>query len=345
MIFPFATRLHAATGFVLTALCAICVVGCGSSSDEPRQVVTLYCSVDEPFAREVVAAFEKTSGIRVQLKIDNEAGKTTGLVRRIEAEHENPVADVFWSSEIFKTILLGEQGMLAEYRPPADGIPEEFKDPDGRWTAFGLRARVIAYNINLVNEEDLPRTWEAIADERWTERIGLADPRFGTTRGHFAAMLALWGEERYKRFLQSMYFSIKGRPLDGNATAARLVGAGSLDLCATDTDDVFVRQDRGDPIRLTYPDMGDGGTLLIPNTVGLIANAPHPEPARTLINFLTSSQVEEMLAKSTSRNIPVRAELREAMDIELPPQSKLSYKQAASEMNRAIELVTKHLLQ
>ena len=45
------------------------------------KVTGVFCG--EPFAREVVAEFEKRSGIHVQLVPDTEAGKTTGLVRRI----------------------------------------------------------------------------------------------------------------------------------------------------------------------------------------------------------------------------------------------------------------------
>src|SRR5690606_31249775 len=126
---------------------------CDAQQDQKE--VTLYCSVDPPFAREVVAAFEKQTGIKVRLRTDTEAGKTTGLVRLIEAERNRPQADVFWSSELFNTIKMADDGLLAEYRPPAEGIPERFKDPGGRWTAFGLRARVFGFNTDKVKREEV----------------------------------------------------------------------------------------------------------------------------------------------------------------------------------------------
>jgi iron(III) transport system substrate-binding protein len=172
----------------------------------------------------------------------------------------------------------------------------------------------------------------------------VANPRFGTTRGHFAAFLALWGEQEYVTFLQELHDVLKGALLDGNATAAQLVGRGTLDLCATDTDDVYVRQVRGDPIDLTYPDLGDGGTLFIPCSAALLRGAPNPEAARTLIDFLTSAEVEEMLAASDSRNIPVREALRKQLKIALPPQSKLAYTRIADAMDRAILLAEEHLI-
>jgi len=322
------------------AWAGIGLVGCRPGTGEE---VTLYCSVDEPFAREVVAAYALQTGVQVQLKTDTEAGKTTGLVNRIIAERSNPRADVFWSSELFHTIRLGRAGLLAEFRPQAEGIPDRYRDPQGRWIAFGLRARVIAYNTRLVKADELPARWRDIADPRWKGRLGVANPLFGTTRGHFAAMLALWGEPDYIAFLQELRETTEGRLTDGNATAARLVGRGELHLCATDTDDVYARQARGEPVDMVFPDMGDGGTLLIPNSVAVLAGAPHPEAARRLAEFIASEQTERMLARSASRNIPVRPSLRRELDISLPPETSLSFERIAEAMDRAIELADAHL--
>jgi iron(III) transport system substrate-binding protein len=316
--------------------------GCGRSDD--GRTATLYCSVDEPFAKEVIAAFEKQTGIRVQLKTDTEAGKTTGLVRRIEAEASRPQADVFWSSELFNTIKLARQGLFAEYRPPAVGIPDRYKDPAGKWTAFGLRARVLAYNTAKLKREDLPAQWRAISDARWKGQLGVADPRFGTTRGHFAAFLLAWGESGYVEFLDRLAGNLTVGLQTGNADAARLVGSGQLLVCATDTDDVYARQNLKEPIDLVYPDMGDGGTLLIPNSVALVTGAPHPEAARKLIDFLASEQTERMLAASESKNIPVRQSLRDALGVRLPPETKLTFDQIADAMDRAIELAGQRLV-
>jgi len=49
------------------------------------------------------------------------------------------------------------------------------------------------------------------------------------------------------------------------------------------------------------------GTLVIPNTLAILADAPHPEAARKLVDFILSTEVEESLAKSASAQIPVRA--------------------------------------
>ena len=333
---------------LLLAVLALSIVGLlaaapGCKDRSSGREVTLYCSVDEPFARQVVAEFTRQTGIAVQLKPDTESGKTTGLVRRIRAEQNRPRADVFWSSELFNTIKLAREGLLAEYRPPAEGIPDRYKDPGGRWTAFGVRARVIGFNTQQVKREDLPTTWKGLADPRWQGRLGVADPQFGTTGGHFAAMCTLWGEPAYVQWLKVLKQVTGGQLQDGNATAARRVGRGELLIGATDTDDVYARQERGEPVDLAYPDLGDGGTLLIPNSVGLLAGGPHPQTGRKLVDFLASEATERMLARSESRNIPVRPALQKELNMAFPPETKVSFEAIAEAFDHAIELAGMHL--
>ncbi len=326
-----------------TLLLPVLVIGCKEDKGAAAPTVTLYSSVDEPFAREVIAAFKQQTGIDVKLKLDSEAGKTTGLVNLIRSQKDRPLADVFWSSELFNTIKMAREGLLAEYRPPAEGIPERYRDPAGRWTAFGLRARVLAWNPEQLKREEVPATWRDIANPRWTGKLAVANPQFGTTRGHFAAMLALWGEEQYSQFLTDLNKVLNGRLMDGNTTTAAVVARGEYLLGATDTDDVCVRQNRKEPIDMVYPDMGDGGMLLIPNSVGLITGGPNPEAAKKLIDFLTSPETERMLARSDSRNIPVRESLRKELNAPLVPETKLSFDAIADAMDKAIEMAGKQL--
>jgi len=310
----------------------------GAAGDGPL----LYCSVDETFARDVLSRYEARTGRKVRVIFDSEAGKTTGLVRRIQAEAGRTGADVFWSSEIFNTILLARQGRLAPYESPAAAdIPPQYKDAGHRWTAFGLRARVVAFDSEKVDEAGLPRTWEAYAQPELAGRLAIANPVFGTTRGHVAAMFAGWGRQRAEAFLRGL--AEHALVVDGNSTAVRMVISGRCDLCFTDIDDVVVAQSSLPSLLCLYPDMGDGGTLMIPNSVALIAGGAHTDEAKKLIDYLVSAEVEKLLALSASRNLPVRAALREEIDMPMIPASTLSYDAIADVMEEAIEIARRIL--
>jgi iron(III) transport system substrate-binding protein len=86
------------------------------------------------------------------------------------------------------------------------------------------------------------------------------------------------------------------------------VANGELKLGLTDTDDANGAIVDGKPAGIIYPDQGDGeiGVFVIPNTVAMIANCPHPENAKKLIDYILSKEIEEKLAFSRSAQIPVR---------------------------------------
>ncbi len=70
---------------------------------------------DDYLLREMIAAFEKETGIDVLEVGDTEATKTVGLYTRLVDEKDAPRADVWWSNEPFYTVRLAEQGVLEPY--------------------------------------------------------------------------------------------------------------------------------------------------------------------------------------------------------------------------------------
>jgi len=269
--------------------------------------VVVYCSLDPVFSRGVLARFEAETGIRVRDVQDTEATKTTGLIERIRRERESPRCDVLWSNEPLRTIGLAEEGLLAAYdAASAAGIPPEFRDAAHRWTGFAARVRVVAFDPAKLDPAAAPQRIEDLLDPRFRGQVAIADPRFGTTGSHLAALLALWGEDRYRRFLEGLVansVTIAG----GNSASRDRVLSGEALLALTDTDDVEVSRRAGDSIAEGY--FPAEGTLLLPNTVAIVEGAPNPAAARTFVEWVLRTEIEAELAASPSRQVPVRAEV------------------------------------
>ena len=325
------------------------LIACDPSSAPPpgsSSRIVVYCSVDEAFALHVLKRYERENDVKLDVIYDSEAGKTTGLVKRIiaEARSGRPRADLFWSSELFQTIRLAELGFLSPYASPlAADIPERYRDPDGYWTALAARARVLAFDPTVVDTDKLPTHWEQLADEPFVSQTSIANPLFGTTRGHVAAMFVLVVSQLSSQFLTRLH---DGGVLisAGNSSAVRAVIAKRVKYAATDTDDVWVAQRAGASLDLRYLDLGDGGTLLIPCSVSLVRGGPNQREARKLVDYLVSSQVERMLAESDSRNIPVRASLRRQLGVTWPPESKVNFDAVADAMKEAERAVREILI-
>src|SRR5690606_18522089 len=125
------------------------------------------------------------SGVRVNIVGDTEATKTTGLVERILAEQQRPRGDVWWSSEALGSVRLAEAGALEPVEIDAaglgfpDGWPEHLKSDDNTWRGFAARARVIGYNSETFDAEEVPRDLAELTNPKWRGRVGIAQPQFG----------------------------------------------------------------------------------------------------------------------------------------------------------------------
>ncbi len=337
---------HACVRGLLSVVALLSLAGCSSGdSAAPRQRVVLYTSVDQQFAEPLLERFEQETGIAVDALFDTEAGKTTGLVRRLQREASSPRCDVWWSGEVFGTIELAAEGLLEAYESEAAAdIPSAWRDAQSRWVGFGARARVIAFDRARPRAAAAPSTWEQVADAPDVARLALANPQFGTTRGHCAALYHAWGAERFERFLRRLAAE-QVQLADGNAHAVRLVAAGQADWCWTDTDDVWVMQRRTASIDLVYPRLdADGPVLWIPNSLALVRGGPNGATARRLYDFLASAAVERALAGSDSRNVPVRAALRAELATPQPHPEPIAYADAAQALPAAMKLARDILL-
>ena len=303
------------------------VVGC-STDEENIKELTVYVSADEQLARDVFSAFTQKTGIEVAWVGDTEASKTTALVQRLLREKEMPIADVFWSSEILGTIKLAQEGALQPcLSDKTQAWPKEYRDESLRWFAFSPRARVIAYDPNKIQRDELPKTWWEYGD------AAMADPRFGTTRTHVSVMSLF--PEKFSEFLASSkgtYF------LGGNAATLQQVIDGTKLFAMTDTDDVHSAIERGESVAVHYPMHSETeGTLLIPNTVAIISGSEHEDLATEFVNYLLSDEIAEFLASSTSHNIPLQRTVADKFpELQVPYPLQVDYYKAAAIQEEAV---------
>ena len=283
--------------------------------NDSNGTVVVYTSLDQPFSEPILNEFESRTGIEVKAVYDVEAAKTTGLANRLIAEKNRPQADVFWSSEYAQTLLLKEKGVLTPYdSPSAKEIPAQYRDSENYWTGFAARARVIIVNTELVPESEYPKSIFDLLDLKWKDEAGIANPLFGTTATHAAALFAYLGVNDARAYFEGLLDN-DIHVVDGNSVVRDMVVSGELKIGLTDTDDAYAAVARGEPVKLIFPDQNGLGTLLIPNTVALIQDGPHPEAAKQFIDFLLSPETEERLAFSTSRQIPVRESVAHPADM------------------------------
>lgn len=277
-----------------------------------ESTVVVYVSEDQVFSEPILKDFERDTGIRVKAVYDAEETKGTGVMNRLIAEKNNPQADVYWANEPIRAEVLKQREISAAYRSPnSEGIPVAFKDSESYWTGFSARARVFIVNRKAGIK---PESLNAYVDPRLAGKGIIANPLFGTTATHVAALFTLWGDDRAKQFMDAL--KKNGTKLaTSNGESADLVAAGEFEFALVDSDDAVNRIRQGKSVEMICPDQGKDqlGCLILPNAAVLIRNSPHPDAGRKLIDYLLSKETERKLAFADCAQIPLHS------GIETPP--------------------------
>jgi iron(III) transport system substrate-binding protein len=274
--------------------------------------VVVYVSHDQVFSEPILKDFERDTGIKVKAVYDTEETKSAGVMNRLIAEKGNPQADVYWANEPIRAEVLRRQGVSAPYRSSsAEGIPDEFRNPEGHWTGFSARARILIADPGL---KDKPVSILAYTDSRFNGKTVIANPLFGTTTAHIAALFTAWGDDRTKAFLDGMHKN-NIHISSSNGESADQVAAGRFQFALVDSDDVHSRQKQRRTVEGVYPDQEEGGLgcFIVPNAVLLIQGGPHTEAGKKLIDYLLSRETERKLAYSDAAQIPLHP------GVETPP--------------------------
>jgi iron(III) transport system substrate-binding protein len=278
------------------------------STKEKDKSVTVYVSEDQVFSEPVLKAFEKETGIRVNALYDTEESKSTGAMNRLIAEKNNPRADVYWANEPIRAEVLRQKGILAPYQSPsAAGIPDVFIQKEYYWTGFSARIRILLVNNALKTD---PESILYYTEKTYKGKIVIANPLFGTTTSHIAALFTVWGDARTKAFLNALKQNDVAIATS-NGESADFVASGRYLFSLVDSDDAMSRLKQKAAVHVVYPDQEEGalGAFVVPNAVMMIKGAPHPDMAKKLIDYLLSRESERKLAFADCAQIPLHAEV------------------------------------
>jgi len=289
-----------------------------------ENIVTIYVSEDQVFSQPILKDFEKQTGIRVKAIYDSEESKGTGVMNRLIAERNNPQADVYRANEPIRAEVLREKGILTPYKSPnSEDIDKVFKQKDNYWCGFSARVRLFVVDKD---SKENPNSIFDYTNKTFKNKSVIANPLFGTTATHVAALFTILGDEKAKKFLDDLKKN-KVSISTGNGESADFVASKKYLFSLVDSDDAISRLRDKKPIKFIYPDQKDDqmGAFVVPNTVMMIKGSKHPKLAKKLIDYLLSKKSEEKLAFADCAQIPLHDGVK--MPKELLPLDKIKVMQ------------------
>lgn len=305
---------------VLTAIAAI-VVGCANQTPSDtaadtaadpavaggggEQVVNLYSARHYDTDRVLYDNFTDETGIEVNLV----EAKGDELLERVKSEGENSPADVYITVDAGNLWRAEEAGILqpVESEVLKSRVPENLRDPEGRWFGLSKRARVIIYNKDNVDPSELS-TYEDLTDPKWEGRIAVRSSSNIYNQSLVGSILAANGEEATEEWVQGLVDNF-ARPPEGNDTAQiRAVADGVADVGIVNSYYMGRLANSEDPeeqaiveqVGMFFPNQDGRGTHVNISGGGVVASAPHPENAVQFLEYLVTPEAQTIFAKSNN---------------------------------------------
>ena len=229
--------------------------------------------------------FTTDTGIEVRFTTGNDPE----LRERLIAEGANTPADVVMTADAANIELSAEAGVLASVDSGVltETIPEELRSETGEWFALSQRARVIIASTDRV--ENPPTTYASVGDPEWDGKLCLRPSTHPYTQSLVASLVIAEGEERATEIVQSW---VDNDPLyiNSDTDIYKAVADGECDVAIANTYYLgrLVADDPEFPVGIVWPEQDGRGAHVNVSTAAVTANAPNPQGALALIEWLAT---------------------------------------------------------
>lgn len=293
-------------------LLPIVLMACQNPRVEDEQVVNVYTHRHYETDKELFSNFTRNTGIKVNVVMADD----DELLSRMEAEGDNSPADVIITADAGRLGLAQQRGFL---KPIHDSVleanvPAHFRDPEGHWFGFTMRARVVAYDKTKVKPQEL-RTYADLCSPRFKGQILVRPSEHVYNQSLVAAMIAHFGTDSASVWCKGIVANMARDPKGSDTDQLLAIGEGIGTVAIVNSYYIGKLMQSTDPARqkaknaiaVAFPvlrqdvteangEHGGIGTHVNISGGGVAAHAKHEANAIKLLRFLSSDASQAAFA-------------------------------------------------
>ena len=260
----------------------------------PAGEVVVYSARIESLIKPMFDAFTENTGIQVNYFTAGEKE----LFERLQSEGANTPADVFMTVDVGNLWMAEQAGLLQSFSSEvvATNIPSHLRAKENAWVGLSVRARPIMYSRERVTPSELS-TYEALGEAKWHGKLCLRTSKKVYTQSLVAAMIKSLGEERTEGIVRG-WMNNQPRIFDSDSKLLEAIAAGQCDVGITNTYYLaaLVAKHPKFPVSVFWPNQGDRGVHINISGAGVTKHAKHRDHAIKLIEFLSSTEAQNLYA-------------------------------------------------
>ncbi len=275
----------------------VALVACGGkdAGKTSSNVLRVYSPHPSDTINLIVKEFEEKTGVKVEIV----AAGTGELLKRVEAEAANPLADVFWGGGAES--LAAYAKYFAPYKSPAlESVNPKYYDKNHNWLGESPLPMVILYNTNLVSPDTKLDSWADVLNPKFKGKIAMADPaKSGSAYTIMATLLtAFKSDDNGWGFIRKFYDNLDGKVLSSSSGVYKGVADGEYALGLTLEKEAIKYVINGAPVKIVYP---SEGTSAVPDAVAIVKGGSNVENAKKFVDFVLSQEVQTLTGAQLGR--------------------------------------------
>ena len=270
------------------AALASTLTGCGIIGGQPADL-QIY-SARHYDLEGAFGQFTDETGISVEFI----SGDDAELLERLKAEGEDSPADVFMTVDAGNLWNAARQDELAALDSTVlnKAVPEDLRDPEGRWYGLAMRARTVTYNPDNVDpaEFDAAETYAGLADPKWKGRLCMRDATSSYTQSLVASLIDLHGREKALEIAKG-WVANDVQIMSNDVLLLEAIDAGTSDV-GINNHYYLARTLAEKPdfnVELFWASQAGSGTHVNISGAGLVAGSDNAAEAQRLIEWLATT--------------------------------------------------------
>lgn len=288
-----------------------------SAEANTSKELVIYTASDQSVLDSHVAGFEEATGIHVEIV----SAGTGELMKRIEAEAQNPLGDVEFGGTV--SVCLPYKDYFEPYvSSNEDAQIESCKTVEGCINCYNILPVCMIVNTDLIGDIEV-NGYEDLLNPELKGKIAFVDPSQSSTGlQHLTAILqAMGGEDEEKgwEYVEKLIDNLDGRLLSSSSAIGKGVADGEYVVGLTHEGYVTQLINDGYHVKAVYP---EEGMFVSAGTVQIIKGCKNLENAKLFVDYVTSYECQvragEMIQERGTRgDIPAPAGLADISDAKI----------------------------
>ena len=274
--------------FAALSLLTPALAGCGLLGSEEEADLQVYSARHY----DLEAAFEDFTD-ETGLTVEFLDGDDVELLERLKSEGEDTPADVFITVDAGMLWNAAEQDQLAplESAELEQAVPEDLRDPEGRWYGLAMRARTVVYDPEKVDPAELDPvdTYAALGDPKWRGRICMRDETSSYTQSLVASLIDLHGRDRALEIVKG-WVANEVDVISNDVELLETIAAGGCEVGISNHYYLarMLDEDPDFPVELYWASQEGEGTHVNISGAGVVAGSDAKADAQKLIEWLAT---------------------------------------------------------